>query len=825
MLDPDINTAEAIRHLSTIETDPWAVDRRRFLQLIGMGVGAGALAGSGSSLLGMAMPGFDSSAWATGPIGPNDGILIVLGMYGGNDGLNTVVPFNDGNYYDQHGSLAIAENATLRLNSSTGLHSELTEFKRFWDAGQLAIVEGVGYPNPDLSHFNSMAKWMSGKMTGIPDSGWIGRWLDGHLAGSKDLFAAAEIGYSLPLHMIGVQQRGTAIPASRPAFGANESDRSQQIYAAVRRLGVGNPATWKGRVGQAMIDQLGVAETLAPIVPPTEELPDEDLAARMEVMARLINANLGFRVLSAGFGDFDSHAGQPSQHTARMQELNGAVERFFEVLSPTWSSRVTIMTFSEFGRTSWDNDGSGTDHGTAAPHFVLGANVKGGLYGQRPSLAGLQRWDRMPFHVDFRDYYGSVIDGWLGGGGADVFAGRTVQNLGLFAALPGVGGSGGTGGGGGGSPGDTLGQFVSMSPARLFDTRDGTGGRRGGIRAEETVDIQVTGRSGVPSSGVKAVALNVTSVGATQTTNFRVFPTGIPLPGASSLNPRPGRAIPNMVIVGVGENGKISVFNQRGKTDCVVDIMGYYTSTQAKRLAPLVPSRLLDTRSGVGAKRGRVRGGTTIDLQVSGRGGVPESGADAVILNVGSVNPTSRGYVAVWPKGEKQPDISNLNYSPGMNIPNLVICKLGDGGQVSLFANAGELDLIADVVGCFKSDGSRHVAVAPSRLLDTREGIGAPRARVGGRGEVELTVTGRGGVANGASAVILNVTAANAAAATYVTVYPNGVKRPDASSLNIAAGGTAANLVVAKVGTNGKVRLYNNSGAVDLIADVTGYFI
>ena len=100
----------------------------------------------------------------------------------------------------------------------------------------------------------------------------------------------------------------------------------------------------------------------------------------------------------------------------RMRELNAALARFFQVLSPAWSSRVTVMTFSEFGRTSWSNDGAGTDHGTAAPHFVLGANVRGGRYGQRPSLAGLRRWDRMPFHVDFRDYYGSVIDGWLGGG-------------------------------------------------------------------------------------------------------------------------------------------------------------------------------------------------------------------------------------------------------------------------------------------------------------------------------------------------------------------------------------------------------------------------
>ena len=121
MLDPDISTADALRHLSVTETDPFAIDRRRFLQLIGMGVGAGVIAGNGGSLLNLDLPGLDPSVWAAGPIGTNDGILIVLGMFGGNDGLNTVVPFNDGNYRTQHGSLAIPGSSTLPLDANTGL--------------------------------------------------------------------------------------------------------------------------------------------------------------------------------------------------------------------------------------------------------------------------------------------------------------------------------------------------------------------------------------------------------------------------------------------------------------------------------------------------------------------------------------------------------------------------------------------------------------------------------------------------------------------------------------------------------------------------------
>lgn len=833
MLDPDISTADALRHLRVLETDRFAVDRRRFLQLIGMGVGAGVVASNAGSLLGIDLPGLDPSVWAAGPIGANDGILIVLGMFGGNDGLNTVVPFNDANYRQQHGALAIAGSSTLPLDANSGLNPALTEFKRFWDAGQLAIVEGVGYPDADLSHFNSMAKWMAGRTTGIPTSGWIGRWLDGKLGAGKDVFAAAEIGQSVPLHLIGERQQGTAVPPGRPSFGGDGDARSLKLYEGVRRLGVGDAATWRGKVGQAMIDQLDIARTLAPIIP--DQLSDTELVADMEVMARLINANLGFRVLSAGWGDFDSHAGQPNQHAARMTELNAAIARFFEVLSPAWTSRVTIMTFSEFGRTSWSNDGSGTDHGTSAPHFVLGANVRGGFRGQRPSLAGLARWDRMPFHVDFRDYYGSIIDGWLGGGSSDVL-GRSTQDLALFARGPGVAGAAAVppapvvipAPAGVNGPAAALGvpaNFVALSPARVCDTRNGTDGRRTPLAAGETMTVQIAGRGGVPGDGVIAVALNLTSVNATLPTFLTVFPSGTALPASSTVNPVPGRAVPNLVVVGVGADGRIAVYNPFGSVDCLVDVMGYFRPQAASRLVSLVPERLLDSRTGNGVGLGRLRAGGVIDLQVAGRGGVPATGADAVVLNVAALQPSAAGFVSVWPTGERRPDISNLNYDPGRNVPNLVVCKLGSGGRVSMVASDGDLHMIGDVVGYFGADGAGFVALDPGRMLDTRNGIGAPVGMVGAASELPLAVRGVGGVPAGARAVVLNVTTANATADTFVTVFPDDVARPDTSSLNVSRGGAIANLVVAKVGSNGGVRLYNDSGSTHLIADVTGYFI
>jgi hypothetical protein len=210
---------------------------------------------------------------------------------------------------------------------------------------------------------------------------------------------------------------------------------------------------------------------------------------------------------------------------------------------------------------------------------------------------------------------------------------------------------------------------------------------------------------------------------------------------------------------------------------------------------------------------------------VTGRGGVPDGGAQAVVLNVTAVQPASSGYVSVWPSGEAQPVISNLNYDAGRNVANLVVCKLGAGGRVSFFAVSGDLDLLADVVGYFAPDGASLVAIAPTRLLDTRNAIGASRNVVGPESEIALAVAGVGGVAPAARAVVLNVTATGATTDTFVTVYPDGVGRPDASSLNVSAGGAIANLVVAKLGDNGQIRLFNSTGSLDLIADVTGYFI
>lgn len=821
MLDPDISTRDALAHLSAAESDAHALDRRSFLQLVGMGAGAGLATGGVSPIVADLLDGLGTPAWAAGPVGPTDGILLVIGMHGGNDGLNTIVPFNDGNYYDMHGNLALAEGQTLRLDGNVGLHPELTELKRFWDAGQLAVVNGIGYPDPDFSHFNSMAYWMAGRPHSIPTSGWLGRWLDGYLGGSKDLYAAAEVGYSVPLHLVGASAKGTVVPPSSPGYGADNSERSRRGYQAIRAMQSGSNGPWFAAVSEAMVDQLDLAQQLAPVIPSSENLSETALVARLEVAARLINANLGFRVMTAGYGDFDSHAGQPEQHLLRMQELNAAVKRFFEVLDPAWTTRVTVMTYSEFGRTPWNNDGAGTDHGSSAPHFVFGGNVRGGMYGRQPKLAGLGRWDRMAHHVDFRSYYASIIDGWLGGGSGDVLGGN-FENLGLFRRGPGMVEGGGV------APGPATvtppSSFMPLAPKRVADTRDGLGGvpkRR--LRAEERVRVKVRGVAGVAAKATAVVA-NVTAVDASQPMFFTVYPGSTARPSTSNINGGPGRPVPNLVVMGIGDDGCIDVFNSHGETHCVVDVFGYFAADGGDKFQPVAPARLFDTRSGAGARRGKLAHLETMDVQVANKAGVPKNGASAVVLNLTVTEPDAPGFVSVAPAGGSAPDTSNVNFFANDTVPNLAICKLGTGGKVTISGAGGNRHVLADVFGYFTSNGDQLRATPPRRVLDTRYGLGA-EGPVGPGRPVVLTLGGSGAVPPTATAVVMNVAATEVAGLSFVSVWPYGEDDPGTSNLNLAPGQTVANLVICRLGEGGALTVANGIADCQIIADVLGYFV
>jgi hypothetical protein len=241
-------------------------------------------------------------------------------------------------------------------------------------------------------------------------------------------------------------------------------------------------------------------------------------------------------------------------------------------------------------------------------------------------------------------------------------------------------------------------------------------------------------------------------------------------------------------------------------------------------LQAVVPSRVLDTRSGIGAPRARVGPGSTLALRVTGVGTLPATGVGAVVLNVTGVSPTSSTYVTVWPAGAPRPTVSSLNLEPGQVVPNLVVVKVGRGGVVNLYNRSGALDLVADVTGWFP-EGAGLQPIVPNRLLDTRVGVGAPTSKVGAGQTITVQITDRSGLpATGVGAAVVNLTGVAPSSSTYLTAWPTGSPRPGSSTVNIDRAAVTPNLAVIKVGADGRISIYNRSGSIDVVADLVAWF-
>ena len=241
----------------------------------------------------------------------------------------------------------------------------------------------------------------------------------------------------------------------------------------------------------------------------------------------------------------------------------------------------------------------------------------------------------------------------------------------------------------------------------------------------------------------------------------------------------------------------------------------------------MVPNRVLDTRNGTGTPRAQLCAGQTISVRITGTPNIPSSGVAAVVLNVTATNTVvAPSYVTVYPTGSTRPLASNLNFLPGQTVPNRVVVKVGTGGSVEFYDAAGHTDIVADVAGWFTdgtdpaATGSAFVGMTPTRLIDTRNGHGP----VGAGGILVLPIAGQNSVPATAMAVVLNVTATNPTASSYLTVWPDGAPMPIASDLNYIAGQTVPNLVVVKLGAGGAIDLYNAFGTTDIIVDVVGWY-
>lgn len=381
------------------------------------------------------------------------------------------------------------------------------------------------------------------------------------------------------------------------------------------------------------------------------------------------------------------------------------------------------------------------------------------------------------------------------------------------------------------------GEFTALTPARIVDTRDGTGGRSGPLGPGESMAVTVTGVGGVPVTGVAAVVMNVTATEPTAATFVTIWPSGVARPTNSNLNVVAGQSVPNLVTVAVGADSAVLAYNHAGTTHLVFDIVGFYASTTGpagSRLRAVDPYRLFDTRNGTGGVAAAPVGPDgTLAVQVLGAGPVPATHVSALVLNVTVTEPTASSYLTVFPADVAPPIASNLNMVTGQTVPNLVTVRVPPSGVLGFFNHNGSVHVLADVVGYYddRHDGTagRFVGVTPARVLDTRPVYGP----LGPNEYGVLTVAGRAGVPPfGASAVVVNVTVTETTAPSYVTVFSDdGCTIPVASNLNFGAGQTVPNLVIVRLSTGsecasgpGRIVLYNHAGSTQLIVDVFGYF-
>jgi hypothetical protein len=374
---------------------------------------------------------------------------------------------------------------------------------------------------------------------------------------------------------------------------------------------------------------------------------------------------------------------------------------------------------------------------------------------------------------------------------------------------------------------DSYGEYTALTPARVFDTRDGTGqfGVAAALTGGISRDVQITGQGGVPAANVSSVVMNVTVTNPTRDGWLRVWPSGIQEPSASNLNFVAGQTVPNLVTVQLGGNGAVSVSTLSGSVEVIFDVVGSYsteTGVPGGRFHATTPARLLDTR-GAGLALGQ---GSVVGLQVLGVGGVPATGVIGAAVNVTVTEPTSSGFLTVWPSDVALPLASNLNFVAGLTIPNLVIVRVPMNGVINFFNSAGSLHLIVDVVGWYDQDRSteagRFIPMEPWRGFDTREGeFGALVAHEA----LQLWFNDAGQPWTAwLGSVVLNVTVTATTATGFLTVYPGNQAVPLASNLNFVPGQTVPNLVMVAMSSEGDVEFYNSAGNTHVVVDCFGAF-
>lgn len=386
------------------------ISRRRFIQ-----------SSSIVSLAPMVPQVFASAAAASTP-GSDEKILVVIQLDGGNDGLNTVVPYADDNYAKARKKLRIPTDKVLGINDELGLHPAMKSAKQLFDDGLLSIVQGVGYPNPDRSHFRSMRIWQTASFDDDKhdQEGWLGKALDhSSFTGAKDCVYVGR--QETPVSLWSRRSNATSIASAQDLELVDP-----RAAAAVDRLPNSSQTELEQFVSKQVLSAYTSAKEMGNIKTKqsTTAYPRTRLGSQLELIGKLLKSSSKTRIYYTTQYGFDTHSNQLYAHTSLLRDYSKALKAFLDELKHAGlSDRVVVMTFSEFGRRVHENDSAGTDHGTAGPVFLAGESVKAGLLGSAPDLSKLNDGD-LAVQYDFRQVYATILDQWLGVDADSILGGK-----------------------------------------------------------------------------------------------------------------------------------------------------------------------------------------------------------------------------------------------------------------------------------------------------------------------------------------------------------------------------------------------------------------
>jgi uncharacterized protein (DUF1501 family) len=346
---------------------------------------------------------------------PGNKVVVILQLSGGNDGLNTVIPVRNDIYYRSRPKLGIEKTKALSITDEIGLHPALTGFKELYDDGSLGIMNSVGYPNPDRSHFRSMDIWQTGsESTQYFTTGWVGRYLDAQCSGCDKPTQAIEIDDVLSFAMKGEHIKGIAVKDPKRLYGTANEKFFRDVLKNHNDEPDGQPVDY---LYKTMAETLSSADYIfqqSKLHPSNAEYPKTDLGNSMKTIASLIFSEINTKVYYVSLGSFDTHINQQAQQQRLFTEMNDAVKAFVKDLKANNRfNDVMLFTFSEFGRRVEQNASGGTDHGTANNMFLISGGLKQkGLINHLPDLNDLDEGD-LKYKVDFKNVYATVLKNWL----------------------------------------------------------------------------------------------------------------------------------------------------------------------------------------------------------------------------------------------------------------------------------------------------------------------------------------------------------------------------------------------------------------------------